>query len=115
MIIGETICAVNAAATTVYSPWFPRQGNAATFVLEVIAEANSAKVEVTVQTKNSEDADPGTSAAGTSFSQSGAGTKKNRNYNFKELVRFKVEVSTTVIGTVAWAHFRMLNPAWETN
>jgi len=54
MLIGQTILADDAAATTVYSPWFPRRGNAATFVLEVIV-ASTATVTVTMQTKNSED------------------------------------------------------------
>lgn len=120
MIIGETICAVSEQTTVVYSPWFQRQGNAATFVLDVIDASTPTggsadpTVTVTVQTKNSEDVDPGSPATGGTFAQTGAGRQEHRNSNFKELVRFKFEVSTSASG-IAWSHFRMLNPAWETN
>lgn len=118
MIIGETVCARGEQATVVYSPWFQRLGNAATFILDVIASSGSnCTVTVLVQTKNSEDADPapgGGGAAGGTFNQVGAGPEEHRNFNFKELLRFEFTVAASG-SDIEWAHFRMLNPSWETN
>lgn len=114
MIIGQTILASDAGATTVYSPWFPRDGNSATFVLDVLVSWDSA-VDVTVQTKNSQEADPGTPASGGTISITGTGRAENRNYDFKEWVRFKYEVNVVPGKTEGFAHCRMREPAWETN
>ena len=52
MIIGQTVF----AAGTYYNPWFPRQGDAATFACESIA-VNGATLAILVQNKNMSQAD----------------------------------------------------------
>ena len=112
MIIGVTI----HNGLTAYSPWFPRQGNAATFAMEVIG-ISGATLTVTVHTKNTEDADnSGTQAAtGGSFSAVTTAPQQpvKRNYDLKELVRFQYVVTGS--NAYDWVHFRMLPPAWEKN
>ena len=113
MLIGQTIMVNGTAITTVFSPWFLRQGNAATFGIEILAASNG-KVTVTVQTKNSEDPDPGSPATGGTFLQSGVGRNTGRNHDLDELVRYKLEVQGLASGD-GFAHFRMLEPIWEHN
>lgn len=118
MIIGDTIGAPpSPASTVVYSPWFSRQGDAATFALQII-EIDGANVSLDVQTKNTDDADPGASATvdGTAISnQTSTSTPHEVRYTgFEELVRFKYTVKGTG-SSMGFAHIRMLNPAWEVN
>ena len=117
MIIGTTLLAKSSsAATVVYSPWFPRRGDAMTFVLDVISIDN-ATIDVSAYTKNSQSIDPGTAASGTSISETattGTAPASARVNDLLEWVRFKYEV-TADPGTDGFVHFRMREPSWETN
>ena len=56
-VIGYTLHAVGATASDkYYSPWFQRQGDAATFSAEVIFN-NGATLKVYIETKNTEQPD----------------------------------------------------------
>ena len=113
MLIGQTLMADDAAVTVAYSPWFSRQGNSATFVLEVIASYD-AQVSAVIQTKNTDDTDAGATSL-TPVTKTGVGRAEIRNSGFDELVRYKFEVSTAGAATEGYAHCRMLDPIWETN
>ncbi len=52
MIIGTTLL----KGVTVYTPWFPREGNAATFALDMIG-ISGATVTVSIMHKDYEDDD----------------------------------------------------------
>ena len=108
MIIGQTVF----AAGSYYSPWFPRQGDAATFACESIA-VNGATLAITVQHKNMDTADSGATTAGTFSSITTATTTTQRVTALLELVRFKYVL--TGADNTKWIHFRMLSPSWETN
>ena len=109
---------------TFYSPWFPRGGNGASMTLDVIAiNGTSTAIQVTVETKNSEDADNeidastwasgSVTAVGTDTWTAGEEGGDAANQGFLELVRFKYAVTSSD----GWGNvlFRMLNPSWFTN
>lgn len=114
VVIGTTLHFQSAG--TYYSPWFPRQGNAATFALELIAQsAANIGITVTVWTKNQEDKDSSATQITTStLEKASVGVASAYFKGFKELVRFKYVVKN---GTASgdWATYQMLNPSWETN
>jgi len=114
LVLGVTLHAQPSAGAIYYSPWFPRQGNAATFSCEV-TEINGATLTITIETKNEEDADNDVQASadfsGISSATSDPATK--RMSDLRELVRFKYKV--VGVANTDWVHFRMLNPVWETN
>lgn len=127
MIIGQVLHAINGAdgtETYYFSPWFGRGGNLMGLVADIIATEGLKEFGVTVQTKNTEDADPGTGltsemvvnpvTAGTHNSVVGA-TLPGATAGALELVRYRFRLE--VAGTTAdgWIHFRMLNPTWLTN
>ncbi len=129
MLIGTTIHANAGQTKTYYSPWFPRGGNGSYFSCQVIAQGQLASFEITVQTKNSEQADASahgyaaqaitltdyqvttwfrgddTNASGVNPGSSAQG--------MLELVRFKY----VVVGDqdAGFVHFRMMTPAWLRN
>lgn len=112
MIIGQTVF-----SGTYFSPWFPRQGDAALFSGEVVA-AGGATLTLGIQTKNREDPDQNTittASTGTIASTTGLGAGvvgTVTGTGLKELVRFAyVSVGTTT----QWVHFRVLPPAWRMN
>lgn len=116
MIIGTTLLAKSPAVTVVYSPWFPRRGDAMTFVLDVIAIDN-ATIEVSVYTKNSEDIDPGVLASGSAIAENaptGTAGAIARVFGLEEWLRFRYEV-TADMDPDGFVHFRMREPSWETN
>ena len=59
MIIGQTLMAPESSVYY-FTPWFPRGGNQGHFAVEVIAATSNVRVQVFVQTKNSEDVDSST-------------------------------------------------------
>jgi hypothetical protein len=97
----------------IYSPWFPRQGDNLRATVELVANASSANITVTVLTKKSEETTNGT-AIGSTFGSSG-GTLGRYVGEFtptdgiNELVRYKFDPGTTGSG---WVLFRMLAPVW---
>jgi len=120
LAIGQTLLVGSFDGVRFYSPWFLREGNAATMTVEIIAMSGSvsptATLTVRVQTKNSEDADPaqgGGLASGThTLTANALGVESGRSHSYKELIRFEYAVTGSAGG---WVHFRMLSPAWELN
>lgn len=135
MFIGQTIVAENyddneggglqAFATDVFTPWFPREGDAATFYLEILSIAASYSggnstptVRLEVHTKNSEDADAPGSQSVANSSASTTGLVSARASSLKELVRLKFRLSdlgSSISARTFQAVIRPLQPAWETN
>ena len=97
----------------VYSPWFPRQGDNLRATVELVANAASANITVTVLTK-AQDSTSNGSPIGSTFGSSG-GTLNRYTAEFtptdgiNELVRYKFDPGTTSSG---WVLFRMLAPVW---
>ena len=109
MIIGQTIF---KSATSYYSPWFPRQGDAATFAAQSVAISATGTLKVVIETKNLEDVDTAAVALGTiTLSTTTPGTV--RVSGLKELVRFRYDMTGSA--STDWSHFRVLPPAWEAN
>lgn len=103
-----------SSALTIYSPWFPRQGDSLRATLEVVAIAGTGtSINVEVFTKNSEDAGDGTdAAAGTDINRTSAGRETVEWLkSLEELVRYKYTVDSTN-DPAAWVLFRMLPPVW---
>jgi hypothetical protein len=124
MLIGQTISSETASGNTYYSPWIPRGGNAAIFVVDVIETADLQSFTITAQTKAVEDDDSAASAVGgaktvtltndtrTSFPR-GTGVTGG---GFQDLVRFKYVIKqASSPSDLGYVHFRMLNPAWITD
>lgn len=104
----------------VYTPWIASNGNAGVFSYELM-ELGGAVYEFSVQvyTKNSEDPDPGT-PKGTASTVTSAGAYSILDATgLLELVRLKVTLTPDVEGSggvaPCFAHFRPLNPSWQTN
>jgi hypothetical protein len=95
-----------------YSPWFPRQGNAAMFAAECIAHGNSGSLQFAVQTKNKEEVDASATVLGSSAWMDTGVIATYSATGLLELVRFAYKVGPHETG---WVHFRMLPPAWQMN
>lgn len=119
MLIGQTVLAPVSNTRNYYSPWFPRQGNACTVVIEVLRASGAlATFDCQVQTKNKEDDDnPGATPVGSaipvSSSTTASVTTTAPRSEFKELVRYKYTLAGS--GAMRWVHFRALAPIWERN
>lgn len=114
MLIGQSVLAPTGGAVY-HTPWFPRQGDAFTQVIEFLRSSGAMTMTCQVETKNNEDSDAGAANLGASFSvttTTATVTTANRS-GAKELVRCKV----TVTGTSAtrWVHFRSNPPIWQPN
>ncbi len=105
---------------TIYSPWFPRQGDSVRLTLEVAA-ISGATIRVDLVTKNTEDPGDGLLADQTggggevkiSVSATGRTNPEWRaggNIGLKELCRYKFTVTGT--NNYDWVLFRMLPPVW---
>lgn len=113
-LIGQTVLGDdNLPAATYYSPWFPRQSDAATFFLQTLFVSTNGQVIVTIQNKNETDADSSATTAATFSTASSVGTIEKAASSLKELIRFKYAVSASS-GT-AWLHIRMMPPMWQPN
>lgn len=113
MLIGQTVIAPTESGAVYYSPWWPRQADAFTAVLEVLKTSGGAfTLSWEVQTKNQEQADSSASVLATA-SVTGGGTKTSLVSGCLELVRYKF----TATGTSAeqWIHFRSNAPQWQPN
>ena len=138
MFIGQTLTAENAydnfgsggiqkLPTVVYSPWFPRQGDEGHFPVDVLSisaigdngasAASEPALEVTVEHKDSEEADSA-AASGATSEICVVGQLVLTQSGLKELVRLKFNLydkAATVFIRTYQATFRMLNPSWLTN
>ena len=119
MAIGQLLHATHATTPTpFYTPWTGRGGNAAVFAADVIAaNYGSGKVKITIQTKNSGQADASATDLA-SFSDINtipipATPPTKYASSMLELVRFKIEVFGDPSDN--WVHMRMLAPSWVTN
>ncbi|MFO1052760.1 MAG: hypothetical protein U1F36_11145 [Planctomycetota bacterium] len=113
-LIGQTMLGDdNLPAATYYSPWFPRQSDAATFFLQTLFVSTNGQVIVTIQHKNQTDPDSAATTAGTFSTASSVGTIEKAVSGLQELIRFKYAVAATS-GT-AWLHTRMMPPMWQPN
>jgi len=109
-IIGEVIF---EGYTTFYSPWFPRGGDDAVFILETF-DISGLTLTWTFWTKNAEDTDASATQVGSAETITAAGLKETSLLSgFKELVRYKF--STGATPSMDWVHFRVLNPSWQYN
>lgn len=122
MLIGQTLAANSAANTVVYTPAFPRQGHGITSVIEAIALPNDTTLSIQPQHVNSEDAEKSEGSTGWTdlgsaiefTSAVGSPTRDEESASaVKELVRYKVTLSTTA-NNIRFAQFRILNPSWQT-
>jgi hypothetical protein len=114
MLIGQTVFAP-ATGTTYYGPWFARQGDALTAVLEVIDGMGTFSLKIEVQTKNNEDADSSAATLSGSKTVSSVTTDQLSVSRAKELVRYKFTASGDGEGTDSWIHFRTNSPIWQPN
>ena len=100
--------------STVYSPWFPRAGDYAIATIDVM-DLSGASVQIDLYTKNEEDKGDGTKVdstvniRATSVGRHSAEWGPNGSDGILELVRYRIEVSTT---DTQWALFRMLDLVW---
>lgn len=131
MSIGEVLYA-NVGTTTVYSPWFEKCGNQATFAVEVIAQTpggvTAGSLEVRVQTKEMDETDQQAvtlerqDVAGFWFPVVGGTTRIADSYmstarykDFKDLVRFMYIVQNTAPAKSFWVQSRVAPPMWQSN
>jgi len=98
---------------TVYSQWFPRLANSATFLAQTIARSG-ATCTITIQSKLASDSETGNiTNMGSTISCSAVGTASAHNADLKEMVRYKYVITGT--NAYDWIHFMMLEPQWEFN
>ena len=100
---------------SVYGPWFPKGGESAKFVVDIVELeiGGGSNIEVDVLTKNTEDTGDG----GASIANSGALNTVGLHVidlstesTIKELVRYKYTLPDIAAGD--WFLFRMLAPVW---
>jgi hypothetical protein len=114
MLIGQTLYAPNTdPGTTYYTPWFPRQGDAFTAVIEVLRDSGSFTLDVTVQTKNQESSDASLSSLGATYSITAVGTDTQLRSGSLELVRYRLVLAAA--GSPQWIHLRINPPQWQPN
>lgn len=141
MFIGQTLTAENAYdesgtptitanQSIVYTPWFPRGGDAGQFTTEVIAISQPSNdgsnmsrptLEMTVETKNSEQKDSAATSKGSASldtSPADMVVEASNASGLLELVRVKFRLydsdGASILRTY-YAVFRLLNPSWVTN
>jgi hypothetical protein len=113
MLIGQSVIAPTTPGAVYFSPWFPRQGDACTAVLEILKTSGGAfSLSCEVQTKNQEQSDASATVLAT-IAASAVGTATGLVSGCRELVRYKF----TATGTSAqqWIHFRSNAPQWQPN
>lgn len=117
MLIGQTIFAPGSDPGAVYyTPWFPRQSDAFTAVIEILKASGAYSMDVEIETKNREQADSSAITLGAAYSITSTThfTSTQFRTGALELVRYKF----TVLGadsTARWIHFRSNAPQWQPN
>ena len=102
----------SGAGIKVYSPWFPRGGAHARFVVDLVAVEDAA-LTVKAWTKNSEDAgDSGTEIATTAALTTATQHAFQTTSAAEEMVRFTFHCSPSTEDVVALVLFRMLTIVW---
>lgn len=111
MWMNTQIVALDTAANSYYTPWFPKGADNGVFMMEKLLDTISGTaVTVTVWTKNREDegSAPG-SLVGTFATLSGAFLEAICT-GLKDLVRFRINF--TAASTGQGVIFRFLGPTW---
>lgn len=120
MLIGQSVLAPvakggGAPGATYYSPWFPRQGDVVTAIVEVMrTSGGTVTMDCQIQTKNNEDNDASIVNLGSPFSvttTAGAVTTSTEA-GALEQVRYKFTVTGD---SRRWVHFRSNAPMWQPN
>jgi hypothetical protein len=114
MLIGQTLFG-SAAGVNCYGPWFFRQADQATFVLELLLLSGGG-CTVTVQHKMREETDASAATLVTFATANAMGvfTKStSAGSGMKELVRYKYLVKGGAASV--WMHLRMNEPVWQPN
>lgn len=117
MLIGQSVLAPTGGATY-NSPWFPRQGDSCTVVIEVQRVSGTLSTfTCQVYTKNNEDPDSSATTVGSAITLSTSTTDSVTTTavrsSFKELVRYVI--TATGSGATRWIHFRTNPPIWQPN
>ena len=118
MFDAQTLQCTDNAATTVFSPWFPRGGDYGIFTLELVSiSSNSANLSLAVQLVNKNSSETGNGdnigSAITRTGSNGAGRSQGDiTAGFEELVRYKFTLQLSSGSGTNWAVFRMLAPVW---
>lgn len=100
------------AGVTIYSPWFPRQGDQIRYTLDLV-NADGATITVTLMHKNREDTGDGATTGSSIAATSSVGRSVVEfKTGLKEMVRYKFLVTAVIDGTVGWVAYRMLAPTW---
>ena len=114
MLIGQSVLAPTGGATY-FSPWFPRQGDAFTVVIEYMLKSGALSLTCEVETKDQEDDDASTTSLG-SFPVSVTTPSTTTTGTFAGalgLVRYKFIATGT--SSLRWIHFRSDAPIWQPN
>ncbi len=110
-IIGETLF----EGITAYTPWYPKQGNAGVFAVEILG-ISGLTMTVTIETKKRDDTDEAgnISEPGSISSITTTGVKRSSSLsNFKDVYRYKISTGETP--AVDWVFFTILDPSWMAN
>lgn len=117
MLLGQTVI-VPTTATTYYSPWYPRRGDAMRPAVQYFNKSGTISTfTCQVQTKNREDSDQSAvnlgSAVTVATASGGQVTVGGTNITgCLELVRFRYTLGAA---STRWVHFRGLDPLWMPN
>jgi hypothetical protein len=111
IVAGDTLI----GGTTAHTEWEDTLGDAVTCFVEVIAYGATNGLDVTIQTKNSDetDAQAVTATGGTFATITQTGTFHKRATGMKQLYRLRFVVSSGGEGDEKFVHVRRLAPAWE--
>jgi hypothetical protein len=121
MFDGQTLV-VNNSTVYLFSPWFPRGGDFATFAAEVtVIGGTAAKLTISAYHKNADDQGDGTDVDAASNIQFTATGRLSTTWpvqtsstakGFKQLVRYRYKFEST---GVAYITYRMMPPVWFDN
>jgi hypothetical protein len=113
LILGQTL--VGKSPTVFYGFWMPAGGNKLIASIDVILVSAASQFTLKIQTKNSEDADPGSGSniiGSQSINSTTPGVFKAEGTNAKEWIRYLL---TADDASDNYIHFQYLNPQWVPN
>lgn len=115
MLIGQSVIAPTSPGAVYRTPWFPRQSDTFTAVVEMIRTSGGLiTVSCQIQTKNNEGSDADIVDLGSPFTVSttaGAVTTSTESEALEQ-----VRLAFTVVGSSrGWIHFRTNAPIWQPN
>jgi hypothetical protein len=100
---------------SVFSPWFPRQGDCIRYTLDFIHKLNgSPQIRVQLFHKNTEDTGDGSNTGSAIAFTSSDAQRHQQEFTsgLKELVRYKFTVKADSADVAQGILFRMLPPVW---